>query len=263
METPEMHCDVPLYGRIAPPEIEAGTTDASPVAAAGPPAGPHFPAPSSDAAGAAPAALTRIEVATEREDVPFDATHWTARLLAPAAADEAEGVAHDARRLAIGLGLASIYGLAAGARQGGLAFVSSAALVPAALLGACVFGLPALYIALGMVDAPLAPRRLFAAAARATASAGLVLAGLAPVAALYVVSSGDREGAAIATILGLAVGSLAGLRALWRDVAADVRASEEAVKVVTVATLSGFALFAAAVGCRVWMHLPIFASGAR
>jgi hypothetical protein len=187
----------------------------------------------------------------------IDATHWTARLLAPGGEETA--VAPEARRAAIGLGLAAIYGLAAGARHGGLAFAKSAALVPAALLATCAFGLPALYIALGMVDAPLAPRRLFAAAARAIASAGLVLAGLAPVAALYVVSSGDLDGAAIATALGLVVGSLAGLRVLWRDIAAEVHPAHESVRLVTMGTVFGFAVFAAAVGCRVWTHLPIFA----
>jgi hypothetical protein len=188
------------------------------------------------------------------ENFSGDGSHWTARLLT---AEGSSDVGRQARRFAVGLGLAAIYGLAAGARQGGLAFAKSAALVPAALLGASAFGLPALYIALGMVDAPLAPRRLFAAASRATASAGLVLAGLAPVAALYVVSSDSRNGAALAAASGLFVGSLAGLRTLWRDVAAEVYASEIRVKAVAIGALLGFAVFAAAVGCRVWMHLPL------
>jgi hypothetical protein len=211
-----------------------------------------FPAP---VAEPAPGAAT----ADNSGESETDATHWTARLLAR---DQGEGdIGREARRLVVGLGLASIYGLAAGARQGGLAFVKSAALVPAALLAACVFGLPALNIALGMVDAPLAPRRLFAAAARATACAGLALAGLAPLAALYVVSSDSRIGAAMAMAAGLLVGSLAGLRSLWRDVASEVYASREIVKVVAIASLLCFAVFAAAVGCRVWSHLPLVVSG--
>jgi hypothetical protein len=220
-------------------------------------------------------ALTEIaSVAPAALPETSDATHWTARLLGGSLDDtdadatnppsrSVDRASDDARRFAIGLGLASVYGLAAGARQGGVAFAKSAALVPAAIFGACALGLPALYIALGMVDAPLAPKKLFAAASRATASAGLVLAGLAPAAALYVVSSGDRSGAAVATALGLAAGSLAGLRSLWRDLAAEMRAAREAVKLVTVAAVFGFAVFAAAVGCRVWLHLPLFAAGVR
>jgi hypothetical protein len=208
MEALEMRCDGPPRG-MTPCEIDLGATT-SPDGGEPVVEKPHFPAPSKNPPSAAPQS-TPEPVATESADIPIDASHWTAQLLAPSSG---EAVGGDARRFAIGLGLASLFGLATGARQGGLAFVSSAALVPAALLGACAFGLPALYIALGMVDAPLAPRRLFAAAARAMASAGLVLAGIAPVAALYVVSSGDREGAAMAAVLGLATGSLAGLRAL-------------------------------------------------
>ncbi len=62
-----------------------------------------------------------------------------------------------ARRVAIGAALSAIYGVALGAREGGLALALHAVGVPSALLAVCALGLPALYIVLALFDAPLAP----------------------------------------------------------------------------------------------------------
>src|SRR5690606_21991871 len=94
-----------------------------------------------------------------------------------------------AGRLGTGAALSAIYGIALGAREGGIALLVHAIGVPAALLAVCGLGLPALFIVLALFDAPLSPTKAIAAAARGCASAGLVLAGLAPLAALYVVGS--------------------------------------------------------------------------
>lgn len=101
---------------------------------------------------------------------------WTARLLAE---DSEFQVARELGRFGVGLGLSALYGLSLGARQGGKAFFLHAAGVPAALLAVTALGIPALYIVLALFDAPIEPPKAIAAAARATAQSGLVLAGLA------------------------------------------------------------------------------------
>src|SRR4051812_50147698 len=56
----------------------------------------------------------------------------------------------EAARFGVGLGLASLYGLSLGTRQGGKAFFTHAAFVPAALAAVVALGVPALYIALAL-----------------------------------------------------------------------------------------------------------------
>ena len=53
-----------------------------------------------------------------------------------------------ARRALVGAVLASLYGLALGARDGQLALLTHAVGVPAALLAVCILGVPSLYIVL-------------------------------------------------------------------------------------------------------------------
>lgn len=116
--------------------------------------------------------------------------NWAAELL------ETEGDARSlARRAGIGAILAAAYGIAIGTREGGLAPLVHAAGVPAALAAVTLLGLPALDIALALFDAPLSPRRAAGSAVQGVASAGLVLAGIAPLAALYVVTSASTGAA--------------------------------------------------------------------
>lgn len=177
---------------------------------------------------------------------------WTGHLLA---LDPAISPRREAQRFAVGLGLAALYGLALGARQGRLAFFTHAAGVPAALLAAFGVGIPALYIFLALVDAPVAVAGMAAAASRATAAAGLVLAGLAPAAALYVVTSEHRGAAALAAGLGLAVGGAFGLGNVVSDLRKSLHDAKPTIRAAADLAFAGFGLFAVVVAIRVWMSL--------
>lgn len=174
---------------------------------------------------------------------------WTASLLS----DQGDfNLAREAARFGVGIGLAALYGVSLGARQGGRAFFTHAAGVPAALLAITALGIPALYIVLALFDAPIEPPRMIAAAARAAARSGLLLAGLAPAAALFVVSSDRAETAAAAAAVGLFVAGALGLHRLL----AELRASLQHAAVTTRATAGlaflGFGVFAIALAARIW-----------
>jgi len=177
---------------------------------------------------------------------------WTANLLA---VDAELSPRREATRFGVGLGLAALYGLALGAREGRLAFLAHAAGVPAALLVAFGVGIPALYIFLALVDAPVAVAAVAAAATRATATAGLVLAGLAPAAALFVVTSERPGAAALAAGVGLAVGGAFGLGNVVSDLRRSVEGARAPVRVAADLAFGVFGLFAVIVALRVWMSL--------
>jgi len=178
---------------------------------------------------------------------------WTLGLLA----DEGDWRAL-ARRAAAGLGLAALYGVALGAREGGTAMLVHAAGVPAALLAVAAVGLPALYILLALFDAPLSPKKAAGAAVIGVASSGLVLAGLAPLAALYVVTSSNDEAAALAGTAGLVLGGLLGLRHLVATLRDALEKAESATRLLAIVAQLGFGAFAMLLGWRVWSAvLPI------
>jgi hypothetical protein len=183
---------------------------------------------------------------------------WTSQLL------ETEGSALAlARRAAIGGGLAAIYGLALGSREGGLSILTHAVGVPAALFAVALLGVPALYIVLALFDAPLSPRKAVAAAVRGCASAGLVLAGLAPLAAIYVLGSESAEGAGVAAAIGLALGGLLGLRHLSATLKEALARADSATRFMAVLAQIAFALFAIMLAWRVWSALlPMIGGGA-
>jgi hypothetical protein len=186
---------------------------------------------------------------------------WTAALLAERPASDLRG---DLSRFGVGVGLASLYGLALGARQGGASFAHHAAGVPAAMVAVACVGVPALTIVLTLFDAPLDPPRALSATARAAASTGLVLGGLAPASALFVVTSGSDVTAALMGLLGLAVGGVVGVGFLLRDLGAALRRDGGLVRLSgATAALVVFAVFAAVLALRVWAEtLPILNGGA-
>lgn len=167
-----------------------------------------------------------------------------------------------AGRAAAGIGLAALYGIALGAREGGLAMWTHALGVPAAIVAVCVLGVPALYIVLGFFDAPLSPRKAFAAAVRGCASAGLVLAGLAPLSALYVVGSETSESAAIAGTLGLALGGALGLRHFVATLNEALAEADSATRLMATLAQIAFSLFAVILAWRVWTAVLPLVGGA-
>jgi hypothetical protein len=181
---------------------------------------------------------------------------FTAALLA---GEAAPSLSREAARFATGLSLAALYGAALGARGGLTSIAAHAAGVPLAILATSALGVPALYIVLALFDAPIDLARAGSAAARGAASAGLVLAGLAPAAALYVVSS-DSEGVARLTgALGLAIGGWLGLSAFRGELGAAVAEAPLAKRALARLALAGFGVFAVALAVRIWSSvLPLF-----
>lgn len=167
-----------------------------------------------------------------------------------------------ASRTAFGIGLAAIYGAALGAREGGWALLSHAAGVPAALVAVGLVGLPSLYIVLALFDAPLSTRKAAGAAVRGIASSGLVLAGLAPLAALYVVTSASSEAAGVAGTFGLVLGGLLGLRHLVTTLREALTEADSATRLVATVAQLGFGLFAVLLGWRIWSGLLPLVGGA-
>ncbi|WP_437668863.1 hypothetical protein [Sorangium sp. So ce131] len=192
---------------------------------------------------------------------PVAPPSWTASLLGEL---PPERLRDSLSRFGVGLGLASLYGVGLGARHGGASFVQHALGVPAAMVAVACLGVPALTIVLTLFNAPLDPPRALSATARAAAATGLALGGLAPAAALFVVTSENGGTAAVMALLGLAVGGTIGLRVLLRDLkAALARKGNLLGRAASGAAFLGFAAFAVALSLRVWLDvLPVFSRGA-
>lgn len=240
-------------GGFARSALRPQTHEAFPAAASSP--------PPDAAATASEAALAAAEPAVAPPAEPA-APSWTAGFLAAGPAEAAAGADVDlqteATRFAAAAGLSALYGVALGVREGGAAIVRHALGVPAALLAVAGLGVPALYILLALFDAPLEPPRVAASASRAAASAGLLLAGLAPAAALFVVSSEGADGAALVGAAGLVLGGLAGISRLLHELGRGLGGASEVARAASGISFAAFALFATALAARVWWStLPI------
>jgi hypothetical protein len=163
-----------------------------------------------------------------------------------------------ARRAAAGLGLSALYGLALGARQGGKALALHAAGVPLGLLVVVLAGAPSMFVFLSICRADIDARAIASTTARGLGSAGLLLAGLAPAAALFVVSSETPRAAAGAVSLGLIIGGGVALgRATWEIFRSGLKARAGSI-LGGMGVAVGFAMFAVVLAIRVWNAvLPI------
>ena len=188
---------------------------------------------------------------------PVVRSSWAQHLLEP------DGdIRTSLQRGASGIGLAAIYGAALGARDGGWSLITHAIGVPSALLVIGLMGLPSLYIVLALFRAPLSTHHATCAATRGIASGGLVLAGLAPLTALYVVTSTSADAAAIAGALGLMLGGALGLRHLLATLQEALAGAPLSTRVFATAAQAGFGLFAVVLAWRVWASvLPLLGGG--
>jgi hypothetical protein len=155
-------------------------------------------------------------------------------------------------RLLAGLGLAGLYGVALGARQGGAALVTNALGVPLAIAAVYLVAVPAFAIVLALIDAPVALERVAAVATRAAASTGLVLAGLAPAAAVFATTSATAGAAAAAAGAGLALAGGVGLLQLREGLVAESAGADSATRGLVALATVAFAAFAAVLAARVW-----------
>jgi len=176
-----------------------------------------------------------------------------ARLTAP----EIQSATQEFARLAAGLGLSALYGLALGARSGGVALLQHALGASAGLAAVAVLGIPALFVLLALIDAPVSPSGMLSVGARSLASAGFVLAGLAPSAALLAVTIESSEAAAFVTRAGLCLAGGIGFYQLLSSVRAMLEELPPEARLKSDALLCGFSLFAIMLAARVWYALPI------
>ncbi|MBI2394463.1 MAG: hypothetical protein HYV09_33140 [Deltaproteobacteria bacterium] len=185
------------------------------------------------------------------------ATHvsWSERLLA---GDGSAGLAHEGRRLAVAVGLASTFGLALGLRAGGLSIAWHALGVSLGILGVCALAVPALAILLALADAPVDALGLSRATSRAAANAGLVLAGLAPGAALFAVTVEDAITVMLVGASGLSLAGAIGMGAFVRELGPRLAAEGARPGLLSKLALPAFLLFSAVLGARIWwITLPL------
>jgi hypothetical protein len=167
---------------------------------------------------------------------------------------EWSGVGPEAYRFFTGACLAAIYGLALGVRFGLGAMASHAVGVPMTLAGVALLTVPALYIGWAHFGVDLDPRVFVRATARGTATAGLVLAGLAPALLLLAVTFESSSSVAFFGAVGLAAGFALGMRAFFAEI------KRVAFLGLGAGLLAlGFVLFAWVLAGRMaWLALPLF-----
>jgi len=177
-------------------------------------------------------------------------------------ADVAAGLRAEAARLCTGLGLASFYGVALGARGGAGSIVAHTLGVPATLAAVLALGVPAFAILIGLADAPIGALTLSRAVARSAATAGLTLAGLSPIVGLFVITSEDPGAAAFAGALGLAGACFLAMRRFALDLRSALGEASAVTRTIACAAAIGFAVFAAVMTVRVSASaLPMLGGG--
>ena len=186
---------------------------------------------------------------------------WSERLLGPSK----DAIPHwrgEALRMASAVGLASLFGGALGLRLGGAAIVTHALGVPLGLIAIAALGAPAFAIVLALANAPVGELSLARATARASVNAGLVLGGLAPAAALFVVTVEDAITVTIMGSCGLLLAGAIGLRAFAHELAPELAVAPDRTRRITNVALPAFLVFASILAARIWwMTLPAITAG--
>jgi hypothetical protein len=167
-----------------------------------------------------------------------------------------------AKAALVGLALSALFGLALGARTGGVDLLRHAVGVPAGLLAVGLLGVPSLFVLLSLFDTPLTLTDIADESARAVGSVGLLLAGLAPAATLLVVTIQSAPVAAGIARLGLLLaGAIGGVPLLLR-LFSKLDGARFGLRWKAALTLGGFALFGVALSARTWQALlPILGGG--
>ncbi len=171
--------------------------------------------------------------------------------------------ARDLSRFASGLALASAYGLALGARGGGVLLLRHALGAPLGLLVVAAVAAPSLFVRLALMDAPLRPAQMLAAVAQGTFASGLVLAGLAPAAAMLVVSIESAQAAAWMSGLGLWLAGGIGLVNLFSALGEGLSGASLRMRSRAFVAIAIFAALACALSARAWCAwLPVLGGAA-
>jgi len=151
----------------------------------------------------------------------------------------------EGRRLAIAVSMAALFGVSLGLGA------------PAGIVAVSVVAVPAFAIILALANAPVDAMSLGRATARAAAKAGLVLAGLAPAAALFVVTVEDAITVTAVGFGGLFLAGAIASRSFASELAPLIQAAPRATRNVMTLAMPAFLLFAAVLAARVWwLALP-------
>ena len=122
----------------------------------------------------------------------------------------------------------------------------------------CGLAVPALAIVLALANASVDALDLSRATSRAAATAGLLLAGLAPGAALFAVTVEDAITVTILGIAGLALAGALGMRTFVRELAPRLATSSDRGRRLAKLALPVFLVFATVLAARIWwIALPI------
>lgn len=193
------------------------------------------------------------------------APSWTERVLEGASAPggaTASGWAREGQRLAVATGLASLFGAALGLRAGGAAIVAHAFGVSTGILAVCGLAVPALAIILALVNASVDAFGLARATSRAASAAGLLLAGLAPGAALFALTVEDAISVTLIGAGGLGLAGVLGMRSFVHALAPQIHGSDGRARRLSMVAFPLFLVFAAILGARIWwVMLPIVRGG--
>jgi hypothetical protein len=158
-------------------------------------------------------------------------------------------------QLVAALAFSAMFGLALGARLGALSMVVHAAAVPLGFVAVTLLAVPAFCIGMAHAGVELDVGVVTRSVAQALMGAGRALAGLAPAMLLLAVTCESATSVAFFGVLGLAVASALGMRALFIGLASLESWNRPTAKLLRWA----FALFTALLGARIWSALlPMF-----
>jgi hypothetical protein len=164
----------------------------------------------------------------------------------------------EARRVALGLGLAAIFGATIGLRAGSGGVLGNALGAALGFVAVAAVAVPSLAIVLALTNVPVDPPALARATTRAVAKAGLLLAGLAPAAALYAASVEDAITVKVVALGGLVLAGAIGMGSFRHDLDAPLRQEGSKPSAVQSFAIPAFLVFSAVLALRVWyLTLPV------
>jgi len=206
--------------------------------------------------------LTREEDPPGPDEAEERCQSLAERLLALSRSDAARWD-EEVARLGVGLGLTALFGAALGLRVGGAAILVHAAGASLGLLAVAAVAVPAFSIVLALANAPIDMPTLARATSRAVAKAGLALGGLAPAAAMYVVTVEDAITVSIVGFGGLALAGGIAISSFSKELRAAHAAAEARTQIALTFATPAFLIFATTLAVRVWwLALPVL-TGAR
>jgi hypothetical protein len=171
----------------------------------------------------------------------------------------------EGQRLIMALGLASLFGLAVGLHPRGpttaghelLALVGSALGAPAGIAAVAAVAVPAFAIVLALANAPVDVMDLARATTRGALRGALLLAGIAPGAAMLAVTCEDAITVSVMGFGGLMFAGALAASSFRSDLRPQLAAAPARTRAVLAVAMPCFVVFAAVLAARVWwLALP-------